>query len=503
MHVNYQRPQLAAFLFLSSNAQHKIAFLYAFTWKNAKKIAGPERPSGLSSNYTGNLNLLGAMAAESLQVQTRDHLGNVKVNPEHERHASAASGSYNMQIESNRMESMHGALPYNNNSELGMAPIQIHHSQEVSYTTHSAEASPKKHRDQSELSRSFVSSDGGFSCDNSAQWMPVSTPPAFGAKEPSWEPIPVVDNTGTQATEEMLRLVGSHFRKRDHGHSTMTTSNSKSHVETAPKRLRHQDELPRNYPMAESGLHSRLHPEEFASRTTKAANTASSSSSRSAVSAGTPKSFLEFCAGCNKATPHTTRRFSVHCRDERNIRNTYMCSTCRHCGRETSVCPNHESGEFNHPDRNIRLLWRRLPSQHTSERVWEMECKACVQERYIRKNLEKRTGRHAEVSRKLAKLTTKWTRCNRCKALYKKGKGVKGVHSSDKCKVLGPAAGSATTPPPTPSSPTAPSAPSLSILTGQRNVVEIIKTLLANKEFASISPSLRDQVLQQCRESSN
>ena len=441
------------------------------------------------------------MAAESLQVQTRDvgH-GNIKVNPDHERNASAASGPFNMSIENNGMEPMHSAPYYSNSSELGLAPMQIH-GHDISY---GAEASPKKNRDQSELSRSFVSSDGGFSCDNSAQWMPVPTT-AFGNKEPSWDPIPVAANANTRATEEMLRLVGSHLRKRDHGHSTVT-SNSKSHLETAPKRLRHQDELPRGYPIAESGLHSRLHPEEFACRNPKVNNTASSSSSgRSAVSAGTPKSFLQFCGGCNKPTPHTTRRYSVHCRDERNIRNTYMCSTCGLCGRETSVCPNHESGEFNHPDRNIRLLWRRLPSQHTAERVWEMECKACVQERYIRKNLEKRTGRHAEVSRKLAKLTTKWTRCNRCKALYKKGKGVKGVHSSDKCKVLGlAAAASASTPPPTPSSPTAqPSTPSLSILTGQRNTVEIIKTLLANKEFANLSASLREQVLQQCRESSN
>jgi hypothetical protein len=122
------------------------------------------------------------------------------------------------------------------------------------------------------------------------------------------------------------------------------------------------------------------------------------------------------------------------------------------------VCPNHEHQEFEHPEK-IYLQWEKVSSPHTTEKLWEMKCKICEDERLKRKT----------QTIKLAKLTIKWTRCNRCKALYKKGKGVKGVHSSDQCKIRAVSTASTTSLPPR-----------------QDEHIQKIKWLLENNAFANL-----------------
>jgi hypothetical protein len=122
-------------------------------------------------------------------------------------------------------------------------------------------------------------------------------------------------------------------------------------------------------------------------------------------------------------------------------------------------------------------VWKRVKSRLTSELVWELGCQVCSNERKQRDNQKKKKKQNS--SRKLAKLTTKWTRCNHCKALYKKCKGVKGVHSSDKCK-LNPGATNAGTPTPR----------------GDeiQQIIANIQQLLDTNAFARIPKQLRDKM---------
>ena len=226
------------------------------------------------------------------------------------------------------------------------------------------------------------------------------------------------------------------------------------------------------------------------------------------------------CGRCGESTLHTINKFSLHCRDKSNINKTYTSATCKQCGTESSVCPNHAEGVFFHPiSNNTRLVWRRFSSKHTSEKVWEIACQACVNERLHRKTTK-------EHSPKLVKLTTKWTRCNHCLALYKKGKGVKGVHASNKCRVRprvlhlhpsSPAAASPRAHTPSPAPPTihhvhpppaqlhTPSStpPTIHHMhpppAQQHNPnIELIKRLLADNTFTTLPEELRKRVGAQC-----
>ena len=187
------------------------------------------------------------------------------------------------------------------------------------------------------------------------------------------------------------------------------------------------------------------------------------------------------CGKCNKKTLHRVETFSLHCRAVEDVRNTYTSNTCTECALETSLCPNHTLKDFCHPHSILPLEWRRVKSKLTSELVWELGCQVCINERKQRDNQKKKKKQNS--SRKLAKLTTKWTRCNHCKALYKKCKGVKGVHSSDKCK-LNPGATNAGTPTPR----------------GDeiQQIIANIQHLLDTNAFARLPKQLRDKVREAC-----
>jgi len=187
------------------------------------------------------------------------------------------------------------------------------------------------------------------------------------------------------------------------------------------------------------------------------------------------------CGKCNQKTLHRVETFSLHCRAVEDVRNTYTSKTCTQCELETSLCPNHTLKDFCHPHSIRPLVWKRVKSKLTSELVWELGCQVCTNERKQRDNQKKKKKHNS--SRKLAKLTTKWTRCNHCKALYKKCKGVKGVHSSDKCK-LNPGATNAGTPTPR----------------GDeiQQIIANIQHLLDTNAFARLPKQLRDKVREAC-----
>ena len=502
------------------------------------KCAGHGWPSGPD---TGNLDLLGAMAAESLEVQQRDRGSNVNFGRPRST-GGAASASFNLpanaksnyslrenypgSIKLEGSQKIPGRLPFNNARG---ASVQVRRKRDLAYHSNtSTEAKPKKIRTQPELSRTFVPSDGSFSRANSEAWMPNPRPPS-SAKHPAWDKVPAPAITTSAGSKPIMAtgLTGTGAQFQTHEGVTVTRTNVvpalKQVVRPQRPQQRPHAEIARDFKVPDSGLAPKrdgnMPPAPRVPRGFETTNRPARpvrppqpkvireipklvrADDVTGIQVARSHTNVKFCERCKRSAQHTSRRYSVHCRDERNIRNTYTSCTCHHCGRETSVCPNHESGEFNHSDRkNTRLVWRRLPSQHTPERVWEMECKACVQERYIRKNIEKRDIRRAEVSRKLAKLTTKWTRCNHCKALYKKCKGVKGVHSSDKCKVLRPGIVGNPLSTTTSNIPNAPTAPTCPMFPGQWSVAELIQFLLAKKEFLNLPANLREKVLEQCRE---
>ena len=154
---------------------------------------------------------------------------------------------------------------------------------------------------------------------------------------------------------------------------------------------------------------------------------------------GTERANVFKCFACNKLSVHTQSCFSVHCREKKNITHTYTSMTCHRCGVESSPCPN---AKVAHPNKTHRLIWHLKTSQHTSEKVWELECEVCVALRLSRAQTraqERARGETVTVT-KLDKPATKWTRCNHCFALYKKGRGAKGVHTRASCKLFHPSA---------------------------------------------------------------
>ena len=137
------------------------------------------------------------------------------------------------------------------------------------------------------------------------------------------------------------------------------------------------------------------------------------------------------CNKCGESTLHRKQCFSIHCRAPEDIVGIYTSVTCQNCGLESSPCPNKGA----HPNSQNCLQWAVKDSEYTSEKVWELKCKHCLELRssYIQ---SKKNSQDRGENIKLSKLTVKWTRCNNCFALYKKGKGATGVYSRERCKIL-------------------------------------------------------------------
>ena len=189
------------------------------------------------------------------------------------------------------------------------------------------------------------------------------------------------------------------------------------------------------------------------------------------------KSDVFNCPGCNKISLHKHNCFSVHCRTKEKISSTYKSVTCNRCGLESSICPN---AELAHPNSKHRLHWVLKTSEFTSEKVWEMECEVCVDLRLSRTQIRAQQQARGENVTELKKLTTKWTRCNHCFALYKKGRGKKGVHTRESCKLFHrPAAISARA-------------------SQYSKYVAICEQLLASKIFHHLPVNLRKKVMAQC-----
>ena len=299
---------------------------------------------------------------------------------------------------------------------------------------------PAKHRPREELEslKSFKSSDGGVSDASGGPWIPYPGAKAVPAEDMFFAGRDDSNTSNSTKPNKMRQNCGAATATAVPAVVTTQTQLQQQHFPARPP-------MPVRPPMPATPL-----------------LTASVQTSIEPVSTTLSPSVSEttniYCRCCKKTTPHEAKRYSVHCRPQINLKQSYTSYTCSVCSSDCSVCPNHEHKEFEHSD-SVYLQWEKVSSPHTTEKLWEMKCKICEDERLKRKT----------QTIKLAKLTIKWTRCNRCKALYKKGKGVKGVHSSDQCKIR-----STTTSPATTLSPR------------QDEHIKTIKWLLDNNAFTNL-----------------
>lgn len=136
------------------------------------------------------------------------------------------------------------------------------------------------------------------------------------------------------------------------------------------------------------------------------------------------------CKRCRKSTLHRKNCFSIHCRAPEDLTNIYTSVTCTKCGLESSPCPNKDV----HPSYENCLQWVLKDSEYSSAKVWELNCDYC---RRIRTScIRSKKNSQDRGENQLEKLTVKWTRCNHCFAIYKKGRGETGLHLRGSCRLL-------------------------------------------------------------------
>ena len=217
------------------------------------------------------------------------------------------------------------------------------------------------------------------------------------------------------------------------------------------------------------------------------------------------------CTKCKRTMVHTIEFYSIHCKMppiKKPSKSSYQLITCKGCRTQSSPCPNttdaKHSGNFRHE--NEYLIWKQIKATKTqrkimndpTEMLWEIECPLCIEERKRR-----------ETDSTKKPLTRKWTRCNHCNALYKKGKGKDALHTRQVCKVLNPSSSArkmakkkpkcqAPTHSPSHASAYAVAASAQSTSPASPASIKLVEGLLQNGEFRRFPKELRMQIVQQC-----
>jgi hypothetical protein len=313
----------------------------------------------------------------------------------------------------NQLANAAGVELFNNTTEMASASDEYSHINSLSSTS----TGPKRVRNQSDLSRSFKSSDGGIS---DGLWIPesnadesiffkrpdrsqsVDTRPKSSARAAN---PPKLSAAAAQQRPTAAAAAAAATQQRPAAAQRRPAAAAAA-AQRRPATVQHQIQqrpaaavaaaVAAQQHAAAAQQHAAKAQQQILQRPAAAQQRSASALQRPTVaptpSVTTPKtqhyknilttppslirlqpplvqsplvqSHQKECPCCKQLTWHQTEILSIHCRPRANFKHTYMMSTCMECKAESSMCPNYKSGECTHAESKI-------DSDHTPEQLWE------------------------------------------------------------------------------------------------------------------------------------